>query len=379
MIQFGDDKIKEIYVGSDKIKEVYHGADLVWKGGMKKGLYVLGTQTASGAPRPGDAPVLTYVEGTENVTVLNSMSCIIDGALYHIKHGDSGVYLTKIGDRNDWIDGYFSPSSGNIGQTDGDGYYIALSENGELWGMGQNNYRQLGITGADRTDFTQISTIKMDKLSVGDGLHSLSIAQSGRLYSWGTSSQGATGRGTGTYSIGTVGSFNFTDIGAVRMSSIAVRDNGWIYGFGRNAEYNLGLPNAQNYTNVTRIGSFIEPGAKVFAGVNSSFLIFPEKGGEMYSVGLNHYGQLGLGDNFVKTSFQKVDGSGWSHAAPLRYSALAIKDGQLYEMGVSLGSMALEIYDDVTYTPRILDSNFGWRSVVPFNVDSVLAWYDGDN
>lgn len=30
-INFGSDKIKEIYVGSDKIKEVYHGSDLVWK------------------------------------------------------------------------------------------------------------------------------------------------------------------------------------------------------------------------------------------------------------------------------------------------------------------------------------------------------------
>ena len=31
MIQFGNDKIKEIYYGSDKIKEVYHGSDLVWE------------------------------------------------------------------------------------------------------------------------------------------------------------------------------------------------------------------------------------------------------------------------------------------------------------------------------------------------------------
>lgn len=34
MIQFGNDKIKEIYVGSDKIKEVYHGSDLVFKSGF---------------------------------------------------------------------------------------------------------------------------------------------------------------------------------------------------------------------------------------------------------------------------------------------------------------------------------------------------------
>lgn len=31
MIQFGNDKIKEIYVGSDKIKEVYHGNELVYR------------------------------------------------------------------------------------------------------------------------------------------------------------------------------------------------------------------------------------------------------------------------------------------------------------------------------------------------------------
>ena len=29
-IQFGNDKIKDIYVGSDKIKEVYYGSELVW-------------------------------------------------------------------------------------------------------------------------------------------------------------------------------------------------------------------------------------------------------------------------------------------------------------------------------------------------------------
>ena len=33
-INFGSDKIKEIYVGSDKIKEVYHGSELVFKSGF---------------------------------------------------------------------------------------------------------------------------------------------------------------------------------------------------------------------------------------------------------------------------------------------------------------------------------------------------------
>lgn len=40
MIQFGSDKIKEIYAGSDKIKEVYHGGDLVWSGEDTRGYWV---------------------------------------------------------------------------------------------------------------------------------------------------------------------------------------------------------------------------------------------------------------------------------------------------------------------------------------------------
>lgn len=39
MIQFGNDKIKEIYYESDKIKEVYYGSDKVW-GSIKDGYWV---------------------------------------------------------------------------------------------------------------------------------------------------------------------------------------------------------------------------------------------------------------------------------------------------------------------------------------------------
>lgn len=38
-IQFGNDKIKEIYHGSDKIKEVYYGSEKVW-GSIKDGYWV---------------------------------------------------------------------------------------------------------------------------------------------------------------------------------------------------------------------------------------------------------------------------------------------------------------------------------------------------
>lgn len=40
MIQFGNDKIKEIYHGSDKIKEVYHGSELVYTAHDPRGYWV---------------------------------------------------------------------------------------------------------------------------------------------------------------------------------------------------------------------------------------------------------------------------------------------------------------------------------------------------
>ena len=40
MIQFGNDKIKEIYHGLDKIKEVYHGSELVYTAHDPRGYWV---------------------------------------------------------------------------------------------------------------------------------------------------------------------------------------------------------------------------------------------------------------------------------------------------------------------------------------------------
>ena len=40
MIQFGNDKIKDIYHGSDKIKEVYHGSELVYTAHDPRGYWV---------------------------------------------------------------------------------------------------------------------------------------------------------------------------------------------------------------------------------------------------------------------------------------------------------------------------------------------------
>ena len=54
MIQFGNDKIKEIYHGSDKIKEVYHGSELVYTAQDPRGYWV-----------HKDTGVITYFDLTD--------------------------------------------------------------------------------------------------------------------------------------------------------------------------------------------------------------------------------------------------------------------------------------------------------------------------
>ncbi len=95
MIQFGNDKIKEIYVGGDKIKEVYHGADLVWSGKPPTPSYAILTD---------DTRVDFELENTpmSNLQV-NAYSMTLNGTSYskntikELVFGDSYKNVTSIG------------------------------------------------------------------------------------------------------------------------------------------------------------------------------------------------------------------------------------------------------------------------------------------
>ena len=95
MIQFGNEKIKEIYYGSDKIKEVYHGADLVWSGKPSKPSYAILTDDTRVDFELGNTPIDNFY--TSSSTVVINSSSISRNSIKELVFGDSYKNVTSIG------------------------------------------------------------------------------------------------------------------------------------------------------------------------------------------------------------------------------------------------------------------------------------------
>lgn len=102
MIQFGNDKIKEIYYGSDKIKEVYHGGELVWSG--KKISYAILTNGTRVNFEFENTP-MSNLETTATSITLNGTS-YQKITIKEITFGISYEHITSIG--NQFINNFHS-------------------------------------------------------------------------------------------------------------------------------------------------------------------------------------------------------------------------------------------------------------------------------
>ena len=164
MIQFGNDKIKEIYVGSDRIKEVYHEGDLVWRH-LTAYLFAWG----------------------ENG-----------------KYGKLGLGITG--------GNYFQPEVISDTWTmisAGSDHSLGIMD-GKLYAWGYNAYGQLGDgTLIQRESPTQVGSENTWSMISAGGEHSLGISD-GKLYVWGRNTNGQLGDGTTTekYSPTQIGSGN---------------------------------------------------------------------------------------------------------------------------------------------------------------------------
>lgn len=134
----------------------------------------------------------------------------------------------------------------------GERYSMALDSSGIVWMWGFNNsgYRGTGDLSSsnlllpqkvrESSDFTHIT-----RISAGSN-HSLAINSTGTVFAWGVNSQGVIGIGcTGTIFCPNT-RFprpilnNSIDISAGNLHSIAVKEDGSVWGWGRNAEGQLG-------------------------------------------------------------------------------------------------------------------------------------------
>lgn len=213
-------------------------------------------------------------------------------------------------------------------------YTLGIKTDGTMWGWGNNAYYQLGMGNTtNHTSPTQIGTDTDWAMVSGTMFKSTSITTcanaaiktSGKLYTWGQNAGGATGQGTtsgDTTSPTQVGSgtdWSFVACGtdgnnpsATGNYMMAVKTTGTLWGWGKNANYQLGQNNTTDQSSPTQTGtgtSWVSVYTGTY-GVSHGL----QSDNTLWSWGNNFYGMTGLnlasGTTHVPT---KVNTSTWSY------------------------------------------------------------------
>ena len=134
---------------------------------------------------------------------------------------------------------------------------------------------------------------------------------------------------------------NYIQISAGTSSVLAIKDDGTLWGWGTNANGELGLPITINNTNSPKqIGTATNWAQVKTCGIHS---IAIKNDGTLWGTGWNFYGQLGLGDTWFTQGIQSFYGfvqigndNNWSYISCGKYYTMVIKtDGTLWAFGLN--------------------------------------------
>jgi len=194
-------------------------------------------------------------------------------------------------------------------------HVLAYTESGELYSWGHNGYCQLG-NGSTNQGLTpaiiQNSLLGRKVVQVACGSHhSLCLTADGDIFSWGQNNCGQIGSGTTTNQStprkvsASFGGRKVIGITCGQTSSMAVLENGEVYGWGYNGNGQLGLGNNINQLNPQRVTAL--QGVVVTSVVcgYAHTLAVTDEGG-LYAWGANSYGQLGTGNKANSCTPTKV-------------------------------------------------------------------------
>ncbi|XP_037292041.2 RCC1 and BTB domain-containing protein 1-like isoform X1 [Rhipicephalus microplus] len=189
-------------------------------------------------------------------------------------------------------------------------HVLAVTESGDLLSWGHNGYCQLGnncnTQGLVPSSISAGLSHRVAQVACGSH-HSLALTTNGDVYAWGQNNCGQVGSGSTTnqptprkVSSG-IGGRRCIGVACGQTSSMAVMENGEVFGWGYNGNGQLGLGNNVNQTSPCRVtnlqGVVIH---KVVCGYAHTMALSDE--GVLYTWGANSYGQLGTGNKANQVS-----------------------------------------------------------------------------
>ncbi len=296
-----------------------------------------------------DSPVPVQVLGLENVKAVASgerfsIALKNDGTVWGWGHNSDGQIGNKTGtDSNIPVP---VPELNDITAIAGGGdHAIALEDDGTVWTWGDNTYGQLGnginIDEPTETDRPVRVTDLNHVISVAGGeMHTIALRDDGTVWAWGNNDYGQLGDGTLTDSsrpVSVSSAFNLKNVISVAgggSHTIALKNNGELWAWGRNEHYQLGEGmNIQENTPVQAYHLSYDISSAAGGGFHTIALEQP--GGKVWTWGSNTHGQLGDGtntDRSIPAPVSSLEGITFI-AGGERHSIAVREDGTVWAYG----------------------------------------------
>lgn len=189
----------------------------------------------------------------------------------------------------------------------------AIRHDGLLFACGLNGFGTLGDgTTTSRNTLTQIGSSTWRKVSLGPlRTHTLAIRDDGKLFAWGRNNLGQLGDGTTTdrFSPVQIGNSDWIDVVAGTSHSLAIRDDGLLFAWGANSFGQLGngteiSATSPQQVSLEHLGYEPSTWKAVAAGDSHSVAVrsVTTAVGDDFLWGSNEYGQLGDGTTTRRTT-----------------------------------------------------------------------------
>ena len=229
----------------------------------------------------------------------------------------------------------------------GQAHSLALDSEGRVFAWGNNLLGQLG----DGTTTNRLSPVPVTTLGVLDGqsissvaaghYYSVALSSTGDIFSWGTNGDGQLGDGTTTNRSvpvqlarsEAIAGVSFSAISAGGYFTLALSDDGRVFGWGRNSVGQLGDgTTTQRTTAVAVTTSGVLDGVSIDAiATGNAHSLALSSDGRVFSWGGNQNGQLGDGTLVSTTEPVQVTTSGV--LAGVTVVAIAANGNSSYALG----------------------------------------------
>jgi alpha-tubulin suppressor-like RCC1 family protein len=208
-----------------------------------------------GAHYPGGAGVNTHTVGIKKDNTLWGWGYPGGVSSYGLGIGTGATVPTSI-TSGTW-------SSISLAKNSGAGGLLAVKSDGTLWSCGYNGFGAIG----DNTTTNRGSLVQIGNgttwMSVARSYHcGFAIKSDGTLWAWGTNNNGALGLNRGTsytsspIQVGALTNWSSIEAnGSLGASVLAIKNDGTLWGWGRNGNGQLGTGNFVGYSSPVQIGT----------------------------------------------------------------------------------------------------------------------------